>query len=93
MTEVEGYALGRAAVRQLAGRHADLDRYLWSAAVAYPPAGTPPRLSRLPDQATGRIRAATASPATVAPAARIPTVPNDRRGLTPAVMSESALTL
>ena len=39
LTEVEVYALGRTAVRQLAGLHADFDRYLRSAAAAYAPAG------------------------------------------------------
>jgi CRP-like cAMP-binding protein len=38
LTEVEVYALGRTAVRQLAGLHADFDRYLRSAAAAYAPA-------------------------------------------------------
>ena len=39
LTDVEVYALGRAAVRQLAGLHADFDRYLRAAAEAYAPAG------------------------------------------------------
>ncbi len=47
LTEVEVYALGRTAVRQLADLHADFDRYLRSAAAAYAPAGAPPQLSRL----------------------------------------------
>jgi len=42
LTEVEVYALGRTAVRQLAGLHADFDRYLRAAAAAYAPAGAPP---------------------------------------------------
>lgn len=39
LTEVEVYALGRTAVRQLAAAHPDFDRYLRSAAAAYAPAG------------------------------------------------------
>ena len=35
LTEVEVYALGRTAVRQLASAHADFDRYLRAAAAAY----------------------------------------------------------
>jgi long-chain acyl-CoA synthetase len=35
LTEVEVYALGRTAVRELAGAHADFDRYLRAAAAAY----------------------------------------------------------
>ncbi|MFZ9839675.1 MAG: AMP-binding protein [Opitutaceae bacterium] len=39
LTEVEVYALGRTAVRQLAEAHADFDRYLRAAAAAYGAAG------------------------------------------------------
>jgi len=42
LTDVEVYALGRAAVRQLAAAHPDFDRYLRAAAAAYAPASARP---------------------------------------------------